>query len=120
VRKPAPLDVIQAGGGSDPKLVRVDDVLYFESEGRSTRVVYRDADGDGELLIRTSMKELVGLLDPVQFWQVHRSAIVNQRCVERALRVDGNMVLTLQGRSEKLPVARHFQGQFPQGQFRDA
>ena len=114
VRKPAPLDVIQAGAGNEPRLVRVDDVIYFESDGRSTRVVYRDADGDGETLIRTPLKELVGQLDPVQFWQVHRSVIVNQRCVDRALRDGaGNMVLTLRGRAENLTVSRHFQRQFP-------
>jgi len=113
VRKPAPLEVLQAGVGKEVRLVRVDDVVYFESDTRYTRVVYTDADGDGEVLIRTPLKELLAQLDPTRFWQVHRSVIVAHRHIASALRIDeGNMVLTLRGRAERLPVSRHFQGQF--------
>lgn len=109
VRKPAPLEVIQAGVGKEVRLVRVEDVVYFESDSRYTRVVY----GDGEALIRTPLKELLAQLDPSRFWQVHRSVIVNQRHIASAVRVDeGTMVLTLRERDEKLPVSRHFQGLF--------
>ena len=69
--------------------------------------------GDGELLIRTPLKELLTQLDPARFWQVHRSVVVNHRHVASALRIDeGNMVLTLRGRAERLPMSRHFQGLF--------
>jgi DNA-binding LytR/AlgR family response regulator len=113
VRKPAPLEVIQAGVGKEVRLVRVEDVVYFESDARYTRVVYREGESDGEVLIRTPLKELIGQLDPARFWQIHRSVIVNQRHIASAVRIDeGNMVLTLRGRSEKLPVSRHFQGLF--------
>ena len=113
VRKPAPLEVLQAGVGKEVRLVRVDDVVYFESDSRYTRVVYTNGDGDGEVLIRTPLKELIGELDPARFWQIHRSVIVNQRHIVSAVRIDeGNMVLTLRGRSEKLPVSRHFQSLF--------
>lgn len=113
VRKPAPLDVIQAGVGKEARLVRVEDVVYFETDSRCTRVVYTEPQGDGEVLIRTPLKDLIAQLDPAKFWQVHRSTIVNQRHIASAVRVDdGNMLLTLHGRSEKLPVSRHFQGLF--------
>lgn len=113
VRKPAPLDVIQAGVGKEVRLVRVEDVVYFESDSRYTRVVYTDADGDGEVLIRTPLKELIAQLDPAKFWQIRRSTIVNHRHITSAVRIDeGNMALSLRGRSEKLPVSRHFQGLF--------
>ena len=113
VRKPAPLDVIQAGVGKEVRLVRIEDVIYFESDSRYTRVVYAEPQGEGEVLIRTPLKELIAQLDPAKFWQIHRSIIVNQRHIASAVRVDeGNMVLTLRGRSEKLPVSRHFQGLF--------
>jgi DNA-binding LytR/AlgR family response regulator len=112
-RKPAPLDVLQAGVGKEVRLVRVEDVVYFESDTRYTRVVYASAEGDGEVLIRTPLKELLAQLDPARFWQVHRSVIVNQRHIASALRIDeGSMVLSLRGRAEKLPVSRHFQGLF--------
>ena len=113
VRKPAPLDVIQAGVGKEVRLVRVEDVVYFESDSRYTRVVYADAEGDGEVLIRTPLKELIAQLDGAKFWQIHRSTIVNHRHIASAVRIDeGNMVLSLRGRSEKLPVSRHFQSLF--------
>ncbi|HEY9068098.1 MAG TPA: LytTR family DNA-binding domain-containing protein [Burkholderiaceae bacterium] len=109
VRKPAPLEVIQAGVGKDLRLVRVEDVVYFEADNRHTRVVY---DGS-EAVIRTPLKELLAQLDANRFWQVHRSVVVNQRHIADAVRVDDStMVLTLRGRDEKLPVSRHFQSLF--------
>ena len=119
VQRPAPLDVIQASVGKEVRLIRVEDVLFFEADARYTRVVWRSAPTpgapaqDGEALIRTPLKELLVQLDARQFRQVHRSVIVAQRHVEAAVRVDEhNMHLRLRGRSEKLPVSRHFQAFF--------
>jgi len=113
VRRPPALEVIQAGVGKEVRLIRVDDVIFFESDARYTRVVHRSDGQDGEALIRTPLKELLTQLDAQRFWQVHRSVIVNQRHVASAVRVDeGNMHLTLRGRPERLPVSRHFQGLF--------
>ena len=112
-RRPAPLEVLQAGVGKEVRLVRIEDVVYFESDTRYTRVVYSNSEGDGEVLIRTPLKELLAQLDPNRFWQVHRSVIVNHRHIASAVRIDeGNMLLSLRGRAEKLPVSRHFQGLF--------
>ena len=107
-RRP-PLTVLQASVGKEVRLIRVDDVIYFESDARYTRVVH---DG-GEALIRTPLKELLAQLDEDRFWQVHRSVIVYHLHIAAAVRVDeGSMHLTLRGRDEKLPVSRHFQGLF--------
>jgi DNA-binding LytR/AlgR family response regulator len=107
-KRPA-LEVIQAGVGKEVKLIRVAEVVYFEADARYTRVVHEG----GEALIRTPLKELLAQLDESQFWQVHRSVIVNQRHIASAVRVDeGQMHVTLRGRSDKLPVSRHFQGLF--------
>jgi DNA-binding LytR/AlgR family response regulator len=109
VRRPAPLEVIEARVGADGHLVRVDDVVYLESDGRHTRLVL----GDGELLPRTPLKELIAQLDAKLFWQIHRCVIVNHRHIAGDVRVDeDNMVLTLRGRHERLPVSRHFQSLF--------
>jgi DNA-binding LytR/AlgR family response regulator len=109
VRRPAPLEVIPSGIGNEANPVQVADVVYFESEGRATRVVH----AGGELLLRTPLKELLAQLDPLTFWQVHRSVVVNPLHIDRAVAVGaGNMLLTLRGRSEWLPVSRHFQGLF--------
>jgi DNA-binding LytR/AlgR family response regulator len=124
LRKPAPLAVLQAAVGREVRLIRTDDVIYFESDSRYTRVVFDNGSsgsgvnngndaGKGEALIRTPLKELLAQLDEQQFWQVHRSVIVAQRHIAAAVRVDeGQMHLTLRGRPEKLPVSRHFQGLF--------
>jgi DNA-binding LytR/AlgR family response regulator len=113
LRKAAPLAVLQASVGREVKLIRDDEVVYFESDSRYTRVVFAGAEGSGEALIRTPLKELLAQLDGQMFWQVHRSVIVNHRCIASAVRVDeGQMHLTLRGRPEKLPVSRHFQGLF--------
>ncbi len=100
---------IQASLGREVKMIAPEDVIFFESDNRYTRVVF----SGGEALIRTPLKELLAQLDAEQFWQVHRSVLVNSRCIASAVRVDENtMHLTLKGRAEKLPVSRQFQGLF--------
>jgi len=94
---------IRASVGSDVRLVPVDEVCYFQATDKYTAVFTRDA----ELLIRTSIKELVEQLDPGQFWQVHRGTLVNVRQVVSA-RHDalGRVSLKLRDRPETLGVSR--------------
>jgi DNA-binding LytR/AlgR family response regulator len=100
---------IQASQGREIQLIAPDDILFFQSDSRYTRVVHRD----GEAWIRTALKELLSDLDPGVFWQVHRSVLVNSRFITSATRVDENtMQLSLKGCEEKLPVSRQFQGLF--------
>ncbi|CAN5864004.1 LytTR family DNA-binding domain-containing protein [soil metagenome] len=109
VRKPAPLDVIRSGLGLDVQLVRVCDVVYFETDGRQTRVV----SNDGDMIIRTPIKELVTQLDAGKFWQIHRAVIVNRDHIAQVVQAaDGTMHVTLRGRAEKLSVQRHFHSLF--------
>ncbi|HJV62479.1 MAG TPA: LytTR family DNA-binding domain-containing protein [Albitalea sp.] len=107
-RRPA-LTVLQAGVGREVRLIRTDEIIYFESDSRYTRIVH----AGGDALIRTPLKELLVQLDEQFFWQVHRSVIVNHRHIAAAVRADdGSMHLTLRERSETLPVSRHFQALF--------
>jgi DNA-binding LytR/AlgR family response regulator len=106
--KPA-MRPIQAGIGREVHLIPPEEVIYFEADQRYTRVVHQG----GDALIRTPLRELLTQLDPDQFWQIHRSVLVNSRCIARAIRVDeGTMVVTLRGRDDKLPVSRQFQALF--------
>ncbi|MCE4553678.1 LytR/AlgR family response regulator transcription factor [Roseateles cellulosilyticus] len=106
--KPAPRP-IQASVGREVHLIPPEEIVYFEADQRYTRVVHQG----GDALIRTPLRELLTQLDPDQFWQIHRSVLVNSRCITRAIRVDeGTMVVTLRGRDERLPVSRQFQGLF--------
>jgi DNA-binding LytR/AlgR family response regulator len=107
------LEVLQASVGREIRLIPVEDVIYFESDARYTRVVHRAPDGSAaEVLIRTALKELLPQLDPERFWQIHRSTIVAVREVSRVEREDDRMWALLRNRPERLAVSRHFQGLF--------
>ncbi len=103
------LRTIQASVGKEIRMIPVSDVVFFEADSRYTRVVH----AGGEALIRTPLKELIAQLDTDEFWQIHRSTIVNTAHVASAVRVDdGIMHITLRGRPDKLSVSRHFQSLF--------
>jgi DNA-binding LytR/AlgR family response regulator len=106
-------ETLQAGVGQEVRLIRMSDVLYFESDTRYTRVVYTDAGTVRDALLRTPLKILLGQLDPDRFVQVHRSVIVARHEVHSALRHDdGGMSLRLRSSADRLPVSRPFQGLF--------
>ena len=111
-RPPQP-ETLQASIGKEIRIIRVADVVYFESDARYTRVVYREDGEQREALLRTPLKDLLVQLNPVQFQQVHRSVIVASNQIASAVRDDaGGMVLKLRGCLDQLTVSRPFQGLF--------
>ena len=96
---------IKALVGQDVKMFPVDDVIFFQSDTKYTRVVTEKED----VLIRTPLKDLVTGLDPDVFWQVHRGAIVNVSRISKITRdgVEKHSVV-LRGCVEKISVSRHF------------
>lgn len=86
--------------GQQVRMAHVEDVMYFESDTKYTRVVARDVDG----LIRTSLKELVPQL-PSAFIQVHRSAVVNRHFIRAVLRIDDNVELEIKDCDARLRVS---------------
>ena len=58
---------------SNVRLIPVEEVLFFQSDEKYTRVVTCEA----EALIRKPIRELLEELDPARFWQIHRATIVN-------------------------------------------
>jgi DNA-binding LytR/AlgR family response regulator len=105
---PAPLEWLQVDIGRQIRMVHVDDVMYFESDHKYTRVVAEDCDG----LIRMSIKDLLGVIDPHAFLQVHRSTVVNRRYVHSVHRRGEAMELELRGRPERLRVSESNQPLF--------
>ena len=96
---------LQCSVGTTTKLICVDDVLFFRSDEKYTRVVMPE----GELLIRKPMKELTEEIDPQQFWQIHRSVIVNLQQVTHYAHSNGDSgEVQLKGRSETLSVSRSY------------
>ncbi len=96
---------IKAAVGKQVKLIAIDDVLYFQSDTKYTRVVLAQS----EALIRTPLKDLIGELDADRFWQVHRGTVVNVDAIASVLREDAEKQFVLiKGRPDKLPVSRQF------------
>lgn len=108
---PARLRWIKAAVGKQVKLIPVDEVVYFQSDTKYTRVVLAQS----EALIRTPLKDLVAELDPERFWQIHRSTIVNVAQLAGVLREDAERQFALfRSRPEKLPISRQFTHRFKQ------
>ena len=104
-RAAEPLRWIQATTGNTTKLIDVKDVLFFRSDEKYTRVQTRDQ----EAFIRTPIRELLPQLDPQQFWQVHRSAIVNLGAIAAVTRDDtGRQRIHIREHAEVLEVSRSF------------
>ena len=102
---------INASRGEDVQLITIEEVRYFQSDTKYTRVVAAKRDG----LIRKTIKELVEELDPSMFWQMHRATIVNLNAVESVGRdLGGHVVLRLKGCNEVLQVSQPYAHLFRQ------
>jgi DNA-binding LytR/AlgR family response regulator len=103
------LQVIPAAVGAAIHMVPVDTVLYFEAADKYLRVVTPER----EHLIRTSLRELLPLLDPQRFWQIHRSTVVRADAIACALRDEsGKHTLTLAGHPDRLVASRLYAHRF--------
>jgi DNA-binding LytR/AlgR family response regulator len=108
-RAPQYLEFVQAASGSTVHVIPVKDVLFFMSDEKYTRVQTATV----EALIRKPIKELIDELDPRQFWQIHRSAIVQLAAVQSIARDDrGRQIVSVRGHPQKLEVSRSFSGLF--------
>ena len=96
---------VQCTVGSTTRLIDVKDVLFFRSDEKYTRVQTREQ----EALIRTPIRELLPRLDSQQFWQIHRSTIVNVQAIATVTRDEiGRQRVQLQDHPEVLEVSRSF------------
>jgi DNA-binding LytR/AlgR family response regulator len=109
--EPAKLRWIKASVGANVRLISVQEICYFQSDEKYTRVVTADS----EVLIRKPIKELVDELDSDLFWQIHRSTLVNVNCITAVGRdFRGQPEIQLRNREEKLTVSRPFAHLFKQ------
>ena len=100
-----PLQWITASAGRETKLILVDDVAYFQADDKYTVVMT----AEGESLIRKPLRDLLDVLDPEVFRQIHRSTIINLKAVAGVTRDDtGRGTLRLKSRTETLPVSLSF------------
>lgn len=109
--KTAALSWIQASSGNTIHFLSVEDVFYFQSDTKYTRVVTAKQ----ELLIRKSIRQLQDELNTDRFWQIHRSTLVAVNRIEFVKREsDGSMSLKIRDRDVLLPVSQGFQYRFRQ------
>ena len=100
---------IQATVGSSIQMIPVDEVLFFISDEKYTRVQTATL----EALIRKPIKELLAELDANVFWQIHRSTLVNTRYISGVSRdLRGRQLVAVKGHPERLEVSRSFTGLF--------
>ena len=111
-----PLRWIKAQVGRMLRLIAVDDIDYLRAEEKCTTVAWRDEHGQPAVaVVRAPLKELSARLDPAQFAQVHRSAIVNLHSIAHVKRGDNETAeIHLRGRPETLPVSRNYLHHFRQ------
>ena len=106
---PNHLQWIQATVGQSIQMIPADEVLFFISDEKYTRVQTAQV----EALIRKPIKELVDEVDPRVFWQIHRSTLVNVKCIAGVTRdFRGRQIVTVKGHPEKLEVSRSYAGLF--------
>lgn len=99
------LQVIRAAVGDSVRMIPIDEVLMLEAADKYVLV----HTAGGEALIRESLRDLLGQLDPAVFQQIHRSAIINMTAVELATRdSQGRLVLRLQNLKQEPIVSRQY------------
>lgn len=104
-----PLTWIQVdAGGGKVVMVNVNDVHFFVSDTKYTRVVSSECDG----LITTSLKDLRTKLDPLTFLQAHRSSLVNRHYIKAIHRVDSHIEIEVRGNPTRIKVSDTFRAQF--------
>ena len=107
--KSPPLVWLTASSGKDTRLIMVEDIAYFQSDTKYTAVMT----ADGEALLRKPIRELLDVLDPAIFKQIHRSTIVNMKMVASVTRDEvGRGALRLKTRPETLAVSQPFMSLF--------
>jgi len=102
---------ITVARGANVRLITTDEVCYFQSDTKYSRVVTSDS----ESLIHKPLRELLEQLDPAVFWQIHRSTIVHVQAIDSVGRdSSGHMFVRLKGRNETLRVSQPYTYQFRQ------
>ena len=106
-----PLRWITVLRGRELQLISVDEVVYFRADNKYVAVVTAET----EALISVPLKELVQRLDSENFWQVHRSTIVNAHAIKSVSRsLSGKLAITLKNRPETLEISPSYSHRFKQ------
>lgn len=108
LEKEKPLKILGHKRNSRDRIfIHEEEVLYFSVH--LTEVVGHMKNGN-QLLINTTLKSLLEMLDPVRFQQAHRAYVVNLNQVEKVTPLfSGNFTLTLKDPAHtSLPLSRRY------------
>jgi DNA-binding LytR/AlgR family response regulator len=105
LRQPEHLQWIKATCKDGVRLISVQEVFYFNAVDKYTAVRIRE----GEFLIRKTIRELAGELDPNKFWRIHRATIVNVKNIQTVEHsITGRYVIRFPELAEQLIVSRAY------------
>ncbi|MGZ3182340.1 MAG: LytR/AlgR family response regulator transcription factor [Telluria sp.] len=107
--KAEPLVWLTASAGTETRLIMIDEVAYFQADSKYTVVMTER----GEALLRKPIRDLLAVLDPNIFKQIHRSTIVNLKAIASITRDEtGRGIVKLKNRPETLSVSQPFMALF--------
>jgi len=102
---------ITVSEGQEMRLITLDEVCYFQSDTKYTRVVTAEKSA----LIRRTIKELVEEVDPRHFWQIHRGTLINVNSIAGVMRdFGGHLRVRVKQRQETLAVSEPYMHLFRQ------
>ena len=100
---------VSASVGETIKMFAIEEVLFFQSDEKYTRVVT----AHDEAHVRKPLREISDGLDPEEFWQVHRGTVVRASAIARAQRDElGRITLHLRQHRETLAVSQAWAWRF--------
>lgn len=97
--------------GRELRIVTTDEICYLRAANKYTSLFTANA----EYLLTSTLKHMREKLDPRDFWQIHRSFVVNARAIQTVHRsFHGSFEVQLRHRRERLPVSSPFAHLFKQ------
>ena len=98
--------------GHDLVWAQLNDVCYFQADGKYTRVMMKDQEG----LLKMGIASTIQFLDSQTFWRIHRGLVLNLHQMSSAKRDEfGRMTVKLATRTEKLTVSKSYEHLFRDG-----
>lgn len=108
-QRPDYLRHITVSVGQRRVLLDLAEVLCIQADAKYSKLVTAKK----EYLIRQSLTELEQQLDPEMFWRIHRSTLLNARCIDYCTpTVTGRLEVSLKQHPLKLTVSRKYLGRF--------
>jgi two-component system LytT family response regulator len=106
-RRPADRLTIKSGGRIF--LLKTEEIDWIEAAGNYLRLHV----GEAIHLLRETMNNMEGRLDPERFWRIHRSTIVNVDCIRELQPLFHGDYLVILNDGTELPLSRTYRRNLP-------